>query len=790
MKRLVNTIAVITIALFCGSCQQESLDAYKGSAVTFTVEVPAAAATKGVENGENINNLVYAVYKTTAETLEAAQNSISKDNLVYQINPKAKGESTAFSEEGKTNVTIELVNDQNYIVLFWAQVDQTWVSGENFDLTNVTYPQVENKNSLVANNDVYSAFSGRAFIKNINGSYRESVSLDRPFAQLNIASTDPDDYDVNVTYSSVKVCDAAASFNVASQSASAARTEVEYTRAVNPSGEFSTKYPHFIASNYLFANGTIKVEYTIETEAHGTIVNYDSPITNVPVAKNYRTNVLGGLLTSNVYYEVTLEKNWNEPAKEAHPLYVAAAIGGEFTLEDNVDLTQEAAPLIVTSDLTLNLNGKTLTGGKVYDAAAGMTGVDIAAISVENGATLTIVGEGKVAGSTYGVYAKNGTLNIEGGSYEAETSAVQVGAATVNIKGGTFSNSDQDKRYTINCLDGNWKNGTAKVFITGGTFIGFNPANNPAEGAGTNFCAEGYTAYEYEAGKYRVVEVVAVLDNDELKAAVKSGGFIELTDDIQILETLDIKLGVDVHLDLNGKKITIDASNFPANNGSQYAFIIREGGSLVIDGNGTVETTTPAPIMFYPGGDLVIESGTFIRHIPEGYNGSVGSMFVGTRPAGGWETTCVTINGGYFDPGYYNQDAADIEDILAGMKALVETESDIQNRGKSADKNKLRVAIKDNVMKTFNKSYNDFNIWGGTFVGANPAWGDEGMMLPTKPYYLRPWTGDQGSLIEGQVQHDDGIVLPEGFTITKGVHEDGRPTYTVTYTKPESEQEN
>ena len=275
-----------------------------------------------------------------------------------------------------------------------------------------------------------------------------------------------------------------------------------------------------------------------------------------------------------------------------------------------------------------------------------------------------------------------------------------------------------------------------------------------------------------------------VSTSDELKNAIASGGTIKLTDDITTENTIDIKAGVDVHLDLNSKKITIDPETLtPNGNGSHYAFIVREGGSLTIDGDGIVEATTPAPILFYPAGDLVIESGTFIRNIPEGYDGNVGSMFVGTKPAGGWESTGVTIKGGYFDSGYYEADATDVEDILTGNKDLEETEEDIKKRGAPGDTNKTRVALKNNTMKMFNRSNNYFKIYGGAFVGANPAWGDEGCMLPTTPYYLRPWSYYQGPLLDGQIFHEDGIVLPEGYAITKSTHEDGRPIYTVTYNK-------
>ena len=272
-----------------------------------------------------------------------------------------------------------------------------------------------------------------------------------------------------------------------------------------------------------------------------------------------------------------------------------------------------------------------------------------------------------------------------------------------------------------------------------------------------------------------------VTNSEELAAAITSSGTVVLQDDITPETTIDIKAGVDVYLDLNGKTITIDDTLAPNSNGSQYAFIVREGGSLVIDGDGTVETTTPAPILFYPAGDVVIENGTFIRNIPEGYTGGVGSMFVGTKPAGGWESAGVTIKGGYFDSGYYDANAADIEDILAGNKALEETEDDIKKRGVAGDKNKTRVALKNNTQVMFNRSNNYFRIYGGTFVGANPAWGDEGCMLPTTPQYLRPWSYYQGALLDGQTFHEDGIVLPDGYVITKGTAVDGRPTYTVNY---------
>ena len=770
MNKLIKYASALAAILLGSSCQQEFTDnAESASTITYSVEIPDVAATKTLGGGTNINNLVYSVYKTDAESLEAAITSMSSNKLVYRSNPKASNQTTAFSD-GKAHVTIELINDQKYIILFWAQVDEEWISGTDFDLTNVVYPD-----ELDANDDKYSAFSGVSYIAKVKGTRNASVTLSRPFAQVNIASVAPKGYTVNVTSSSVKIYGAAESFNVATQTASEDVTDVVFGDATTPSGPFNDTYPHWIAMNYVFANDNVSVGYTINTD-HGNMTCLESPISNVPVAKNHRTNIIGNLLSSEIDYDVKLENGWGEPDLEPHPLYIAAAVGGEYTLEEDVDFTDERAPLVITSDLTLNLNGKTLKGGKVYDASSGMSGIDIAAISVDNGATLTIVGDGGIEGSSYGVYAKNGTLNIKNGTFTAETSAVQVAAATANIEGGTFSNTDEDKRYTINCIDVNWKNGTAKVNITGGTFIDFNPANNHAEGAGTNFCAEGYTTYK-KGNVYVVAPVKLVGTEADLTNAfsdTNGTAIIKLNSNLEISDRLYLNKGAELHLDLNGKKILSSAD---------YVFVVWEGGKLIVDGDGTIETETPGPVMFYPEGDLVIESGTFIRRIPEGYTGSTSSMFVGTKPAGGWESTGVTINGGYFDCGYYDANAEGIEEILAGTKSIVEDDKDIISRGQPGDKNLMRVALKNNAMKMFNRSNNYFHIYGGTFVGASPAWGDEGCMLPTTPNYLRPWSYYQGPLIDGQTFNENGIVLPEGFTITKGTHEDGRPTYTVTYNK-------
>lgn len=405
MKKLIYCALALAAGLFASSCQQENLEAVKGgSTVTFTVEVPEAVATKAavVENGENINNLVYAVYRTT-ESSEDAFKKLNPELFVYGVNPVAEGETTVFADN-KTTISLELINNQKYVVLFWAQVDQTWVEGEinKNSLTSISYPD-----DLVANDSKYAAFSGVAFVEEVekvNGPRR--VTLTRPFAQINLATNNPERYDVDVIASSVKIENAAKTFNVATQQASEEKITVEYALATNPDGTFNG-YDHYVAMNYIFANPKsdnselVTVTCVMNTEEHGTGI--EKIITNVPVAQNYKTNIVGNLLTSDVEYTVTLEKGWGGADLAPDALYLAAAIGGEVTLDEDVVLT---SPLEVNSEMTINLNGKTISGG--FHKSVGAI--------IKNNGILTITG-GTISstGENGGSAVMNtGTMIIEG----------------------------------------------------------------------------------------------------------------------------------------------------------------------------------------------------------------------------------------------------------------------------------------------------------------------------------------------------------------------------------------
>ena len=128
--------------------------------------------------------------------------------------------------------------------------------------------------------------------------------------------------------------------------------------------------------------------------------------------------------------------------------------------------------------------------------------------------SLEINGEGTLrCANNYGLWnnSATGKIVINGGNVEADTHAVYAQTGVIEINGGSFKltnadTADRDEngnlRFLINCLDANYKAGTANIVVKGGKFYEFDPANNVSEGPNTNYVAEGYqSTMSMEDGK-------------------------------------------------------------------------------------------------------------------------------------------------------------------------------------------------------------------------------------------------------------------------------------------------
>jgi hypothetical protein len=167
---------------------------------------------------------------------------------------------------------------------------------------------------------------------------------------------------------------------------------------------------------------------------------------------------------------------------------------------------------IVNFPLTIDLNGYTVTGMNIYPV-----------IRVQEGATVTVTGNGSIVNATDYVFVLGssdqtsaGYLTIENGTFVGQTTVASVTKGILSVNGGTFkcTASEYGSAYMFNCVDANYKNGTAQIVVKGGTFVGFDPMNNAAEGVGTDFVHDYYKAYA-EGENYTVKKVTVTIGSVE-----------------------------------------------------------------------------------------------------------------------------------------------------------------------------------------------------------------------------------------------------------------------------------
>ena len=498
MKKLIYCALALAAGLFATSCQQENLEpvAQEGT-VTYTIEVPEVV-TKAIADGKNVDRLFYEVYLTTSEN---QKDLFTGANLLYKKNVAME---SVTGPTARTSVTLNLVQNQYYTVLFWAQCGEATEGLYDVDdLRAVTYREGVD---IKSNHEDYAAFYAVDCISDATPRAK-TVYLKRPFAQLNIGTLNTvdyseDPYTVTMKKSKVTVKQVPTVFNVAT-SAVDGLTDLTFTweelELINDEQlVVNDKNYDYIAMNYMFAgeNRTAKVEYELEavmTTQGNVEVSADlaKSVVNVPLKENYRTNIVGNLLTNATEYEVIVDADWAGADLAPEALYLAAANGGEVTLTEDVVLTM---PLEVNSEMTINLNGKTISGEFVKGNGAVVNIADGASVILNGGTIKNIAENGDAAINNEGTLVLNG-VTIEGapladGGYSAyavissgnmvieEGTAISAdrgsikvtGAGETVINGGTFTNNDIGSRsltsHVVDVEDGS----THKLTINGGTF--------------------------------------------------------------------------------------------------------------------------------------------------------------------------------------------------------------------------------------------------------------------------------------------------------------------------------
>ncbi len=609
------------LAAFTACQKDEGLVSDGATSQTITVTIPQGMQTRATAadfgNGAKVDRCLLQIYRsgtTPAKYGEQQSATVQKGT------------------DGKLTATfnLRLVASQTYDFVFWADCS----TGDHYntdDLTNITV-----KGDYAGNNDEFDAFTGALLDYQVTGAFSENITLRRPFGQLNVKTLDL----AAIPDPALKPTKVKVAFTAVPTSFDARKSEVGTTTAA---AEYT--------ADVLSADGDLTVDYIWAPVEEATLADFsmtflngtteistNGDFKNIPIRRNYRTNVSGNLLTKQGTFNVTINPEFYKPDINDYPeLRAALANGGSVTLSEDVTIE---APLVVETGKTVEID---LNGHTIMNETDVWAGNDWSLFSVRGG-SLTVK-NGTVKGKDNDCYACDvqygGTLIIEDGIFVGNISAVYVHEGKAEIKGGTFSivqtsDGGDPYRFLLNCYDPNRQAGKASIVVTGGTFENFNPADNAAEGAGTNFVDEGYKAVKIAEtpapnGTFQVVKNAKVENADELIGALADPEIanIEVTADIDLSDKNSDELTFTEHKTIDieeGATIQLSSANF----------LTAEKG-LTLTGKGTIDNSAAAStavaaaasdvhehksLIHVTGGDLLIDGVTLINDPEHHWHGN------------------------------------------------------------------------------------------------------------------------------------------------------------------------
>lgn len=334
--------------LFTASCQEEDVvkQAQENSLATVSINVTTpemGVATRAMTfgNGKTAKTLHYAVYNVKDQGLTYLPD-LTVDNHPIDIS---------------TTVDLQLVTGNDYKVIFWAGNDAA-ISSDQERLYTLNWDAKDengackptmtvNYDYALSNQEAYDAFFNWMDI-NVDKSKTVSITLNRPFAQLNIGASDIDkaksagytlqktevrmtayttldfwsrDVDRESETTDVIIFDPT---NYPNYGKTKPATEEEL--AASDWEEYQVKGYEYMAMNYLLRpldeNRELEdVEFYFYAE-DGEMK--ERKYASVPFRRNWRTNVYGQLITSDVDVNVTInpifEGSYNIGVWDGHTL--------------------------------------------------------------------------------------------------------------------------------------------------------------------------------------------------------------------------------------------------------------------------------------------------------------------------------------------------------------------------------------------------------------------------------------------------------------------------------------
>lgn len=359
-------MAALAVLATVGSCQKEPVQPeveqtpvveLEYQDVTFNVTAPSGPQTK-TTYGETV----------TFETALEVEVYVGEGNAYGaegQWLPEVKKSINKISDT-EWEVTISLVKNYHYDIVFWAQRAENAPYTLDWESGKIT------ADYTVAANDVtrdafYHLCENYNYLTDGAGQSSYKIQLKRPFAQINLGASDyaallelyefvgktNSDLATTITTATAEVpsilnvLDGTADTGAEVKFALAATTadgSYDLTAEKNNINVNEKSYT-LVGSNYIFANTNRPdnpiVEMTLKFSYNNQ--SFDINVPNVPYARNYQTNILGNFFTSEAKFDVVIVPEFEKEDEYVHvwdgyTTSAPAVVDGEYIITTGAEL--------------------------------------------------------------------------------------------------------------------------------------------------------------------------------------------------------------------------------------------------------------------------------------------------------------------------------------------------------------------------------------------------------------------------------------------------------------------
>ena len=497
MKAIYLAITAAAAALLLSACQRNELGGGSLSGEEVSVSISAvmpdggsAVVKSDTEPGDGslANRCIMQIYYLPDV------ESGSADPIPYgdRVTVAVSGMKALFPDQ-------RLVSGHHYRFVFWADcvTDNSSAEALAQDLHYDTeeFPIVSFKEeedgtlSYSSNDDTRDAFFA-AEERNISGPSSLSFDLKRPFGQLNIITTDwgviPGDVVDQLRPSKVRLDFKSLPNSIDLVSGDVTGdvdiiSEVVEVSQVPLNGDSKQ-----LSFDYIFApyeeegeeQQLVLNDFTMHFmngEDQKTLSAYT--FQNIPVRRNYRTNVSGNLLTDRTGIDVEVVPDFNEPAIEINTeeeLVDVLTNGGDAVLTGDITVSAQTLSLTEGETASLDLDGHTITFNAVMTA-------ENASVTFTDG---TIVTQ-NLAAVTYDAFevGNNGSLTLDGITFESNGCGVGIGGMISNGSITVRNSTMNVAAYAVATNASLPYSQNVKIVLENSTFTGSDPVlvNIPAD---------------------------------------------------------------------------------------------------------------------------------------------------------------------------------------------------------------------------------------------------------------------------------------------------------------------